>query len=197
MADQNETETVARCPWVNLKNPLYVAYHDEEWGRPVHEEHWLFELLTLEGAQAGLSWETILNKRAHYRKVFEGFDPEKVAKFTPRRVERLLQDAGIVRNRLKVESTVSNAKAFLKVQEDYGSFDAYIWRFVEGNPIVNCFETLKDYPAKTEMSDVISKDLKKKGFRFVGSTIVYAFMQAAGMVDDHSVDCFVRKERGL
>jgi DNA-3-methyladenine glycosylase I len=182
-----------RCEWCG-ESEIYRQYHDEEWAVPVHDDRVLFEFLILEGAQAGLSWSTILNKRAHYRKVFAGFDPTKVARFTPRRVERLLQDPGIVRNRLKVESAVSNAEAFLKVQAEFGSFDAYIWSFVDGKPIQNRFKTLGDVPAKTTISDVISKDLKKRGFRFVGSTICYAFMQATGMVNDHVVDCFRYRE---
>ncbi len=179
-----------RCPWVNLNNPLYVMYHDDEWGRPVHDEHKHFEMITLEGAQAGLSWETILKKRDHYRNVFLGFDPKKVARFTPTKVAKLLDDPGIVRNRLKVASTISNAKAFLGVQQEYGSFDNYIWDFVENQPIHSQYCRLSDYPATTKLSDAVSKDLKKRGFRFVGSTITYAYMQAIGMVNDHAVDCF-------
>ncbi len=179
-----------RCPWVNLNNFEYVKYHDQEWGREVHDEHKLFEMITLEGAQAGLSWETILKKRDHYRKVFLGFDPNKVARFTPAKIAKLLNDPGIVRNRLKVESTVSNARAFLEVQKDHGSFDAYIWSFVDAQPIHSQFRRLSDYPATTPLSDAISKDLKKRGFRFVGPTITYAYMQAIGMVNDHTVDCF-------
>ena len=180
-----------RCPWLNLKNKLYVEYHDKEWGRPVHDDQKLFEALTLEGAQAGLSWETVLNKREHYRKVFFDFDIKKVSRISEKKIEKLLQDPGIIRHRLKVESTVSNAKAFLKIQQEFGSFAQYIWAFVNHRPIINTFENLKDYPSKTELSDQISKDLKKRGFRFVGSTIVYAFMQAVGMVQDHSVDCYL------
>jgi len=179
-----------RCPWVNLNNMLYVKYHDEEWGRPVHDDFRHFEMITLEGAQAGLSWETILKKRDHYRKVFLDFDPNKVARFTPAKITKLLNDPGIVRNRLKVESTVSNAKAFLAVQQDCGTFDDYIWNFIDGQPIQSKFRQLSDYPAFTNLSDTISKDLKKRGFRFVGATIIYAYMQAIGMVNDHTVDCF-------
>lgn len=189
-----QNHTICRCPWVDLTKPDYVAYHDEEWGVPVHDERKLFEFLTLEAAQAGLSWYTILRKRANYRKVFAGFDAQKVAKFTQAKIEKLLLDPGIVRNRLKVESAVKNARQFLKVQEEFGSFDTYIWRFVDGKPIVNKWKTLKDFPARTAVSDAISKDLKKRGFRFVGSTIIYAHMQATGMVNDHTVDCFRRKE---
>ncbi|NQZ00347.1 MAG: DNA-3-methyladenine glycosylase I [Bdellovibrionales bacterium] len=184
-----------RCPWVNMKNPLYVDYHDKEWGRPVHDDYLHFEMITLEGAQAGLSWETILNKRENYRKVFSGFDPKKVARFSQAKIEKLLQDPGIVRNRLKVESTVSNAKAFLEIQREFGSFDKYIWQFVGGQPIISDFKNLSDYPSKTEVSDTISKDLKKKGFRFVGSTIVYAYMQAAGLTQDHAKGCMHYQKR--
>ncbi|MFZ5756806.1 MAG: DNA-3-methyladenine glycosylase I [Pseudomonadota bacterium] len=177
-----------RCPWCG-DDPLYVAYHDREWGVPVRDDRLLFEFIVLEGAQAGLSWITILRKRENYRKAFSGFDPEKVARYTPAKIEKLLQDPGIVRNRLKVESTVSNAKAFLKVQKEFGSFSAYIWGFTDGKPVINRPRTLKDVPARTELSDRISKDLKKRGFRFVGSTIVYAHLQATGMVNDHLAGC--------
>jgi DNA-3-methyladenine glycosylase I len=185
--------TRTRCRWA--RTPLSIAYHDKEWGVPVHDDRVLFEFLTLEGAQAGLSWETILNKRDNYREAFAGFDPAKVARFTPARVERLLENPGIVRNRLKVESTVTNGKAFLAVQREFGSFDAYVWGFVGGAPRVNRRRALSDLPARTEESDALSRDLSKRGFRFVGSTICYAFMQAVGMVDDHSVDCFRRTMR--
>ena len=180
----NET----RCPWC-LASTAYIAYHDDEWGRPVHDDRVLFEFLVLEGAQAGLSWSTILAKRENYRRLFAGFDPAKVARFTPARVERLLLDPGIVRNRQKVEGTVKNAKAFLEVQKEFGSFDAYAWTFVGGKPIVNRRQSMKEVPASTPESDAFSKDLRKRGFTFVGSTILYAFMQAVGMVDDHLVDC--------
>ena len=178
-----------RCAWAGA-DPLYVAYHDEEWGVPVHDDRLLFEFIVLEGAQAGLSWLTILRKREGYRKTFAGFDPEKVARFTKAKREKLLLNPRIVRNRLKVESAVTNARAFLDVQEEFESFDEYIWRFVDGKPIVNRFKSMKDIPAKTKLSDTISKDLKKRGFRFVGSTIVYAHMQATGMVNDHVMACF-------
>ncbi len=181
----------SRCPWLNLNNPLYVEYHDREWGRPVHEDTKHFEMITLEGAQAGLSWETVLNKRQNYRKAFYGFDPLKVSRITDQRVENLLKDPGIIRNRLKVQSTVSNARAFLKIQKEFGSFDKYIWGFVKNTTIQNSFKSMKEYPSKTNMSDVISKDLKKRGFRFVGSTIVYAYMQAAGLVQDHGAQCYL------
>ena len=179
-----------RCPWVNLKNKLYIDYHDQEWGVPLHGDEALFELLTLEGAQAGLSWETILKKREHYREAFAGFDPKKVAKFTPAKVEKLMQNPGIVRNRLKIESTIINAKNILNLQKEFGSFDAYLWQYVDEKPIRNRFKTLKDYPAKTPLSIQISKDLQKRGFKFVGPTIIYAFMQAIGMVNDHVITCY-------
>jgi DNA-3-methyladenine glycosylase I len=184
-----------RCPWLKLNNPIYVEYHDQEWGRPVHDDQKLFEMLTLEGAQAGLSWETVLKKRERYRMVFSQFDPRKVAKFKQDRIEKILLDEGIIRNRLKVESTVTNAKAFLEVQKEFGSFDSYIWSFVGTKPIHTKFKNLEDFPTKTEISDRISKDLKKRGFRFVGSTIIYAFMQAIGMAQDHSQDCFLFGKR--
>jgi len=177
-----------RCAWARTE--LGIAYHDAEWGVPVHDDRLLFEFLILEGAQAGLSWETILQKRARYQKVFEGFNPVRVSRFTSRRVARLLGDPGIVRNRLKVESAISNARAFLNVAEEFGSFDAYAWRFVGGRPKVNRWRSIKQVPAKTTESDVLSKDLARRGFRFVGSTICYAFMQAVGMVNDHTIDCF-------
>ncbi|MFN2427853.1 MAG: DNA-3-methyladenine glycosylase I [Candidatus Binatia bacterium] len=182
-----------RCPWVDLTKPDYVAYHDDEWGVPVHDDRKLFEFLTLEAAQAGLSWYTILRKRESYRKAFADFDPARVARFTPARIEKLMLDPGIVRNRLKVTSAVSNASRFLDVQKEFGSFDDYIWRFVDGKPLVSRLEKITDYPARTPLSDTISKDLKKRGFRFVGSTIVYAHMQATGMVNDHALGCFRRK----
>jgi DNA-3-methyladenine glycosylase I len=171
-----------------------LAYHDEEWGVPSHDDRHLFEMLTLEGAQAGLSWNTILNKREGYRRAFRGFDPEKVARMTKRDVERLMGDAGIVRNRAKIESAISNARAFLKVQREHGSFDAYVWSFVDGRPKRNRVGSFKELPASTPESDTLSKDLKKRGFKFVGSTIVYAFMQAVGMVNDHEVRCFRYRE---
>ena len=169
---------------------LDISYHDAEWGVPVHDDHTLFEFITLEGAQAGLSWSTILKKREHYERAFAGFDPSTVARFTHARIERILADPGVVRHRGKIESTVSNAKAFLAVQDEFGTFDQYVWRFVGGSPIVNSRRGLGDIPASTPESDALSKDLKKRGFKFVGSTICYAFMQAVGMVNDHMVDCF-------
>jgi DNA-3-methyladenine glycosylase I len=185
--------TRKRCDWAG-SDALYQAYHDREWGVPLHDDLSLFEFLVLEGAQAGLSWLTILKKRENYRRAFAEFDPRKVARFDQRRIEKLLLDPGIVRNRLKVESTVDNARAFLRVQKECGSFDAYIWDFVGGRPLVSRLRAIADYPARTELSDSISKDLKKRGFRFVGSTIVYAHMQATGLVNDHSLDCYRRKE---
>lgn len=177
------------CPWCG-DDPLYRRYHDEEWGVPVHDDQRLFEFLTLEGAQAGLAWITILRKREHYRAAFAGFDPEQVARFTPRRVEKLLQDPGIVRNRLKVESTVSNARAFLDIQTRHGSFDQWLWAFVDGRPIVNRFVRFQDIPTTTTpVAEQLSRELKKAGFRFVGPTIMYAFMQAVGMVNDHLLSC--------
>ena len=177
-----------RCSWA--RTPLSIAYHDREWGVPVHDDRVLFEFLTLEGAQAGLSWETILKKREAYRRAFEDFDPERVARFTARRIERLLKDPGIVRNRLKITSTVGNAKAFLAVQDECGSFNAYLWRLVEGSPRVNRRRTLQQIPPRTADSDALSRDLLRRGFKFVGSTVCYAFMQAVGVVNDHTVSCF-------
>jgi DNA-3-methyladenine glycosylase I len=177
-----------RCAWA--RTPLGIAYHDREWGVPVHDDRLFFEFLTLEGAQAGLSWETILKKREAYREAFAGFEPRRVARFTPVRVQRLLRNPGIVRNRLKVRSTVGNAKAFLKVQEEFGSFDAYVWSFVGGKPRKNRRRSLREVPARTPESDALSRDLLRRGFTFVGSTICYAFMQAVGLVNDHTIDCF-------
>lgn len=184
-----------RCAWAG-NDPLYQAYHDREWGVPVHDDRLLFEFLILEGAQAGLSWITILRKREAYRSAFARFDPELVARFDGTRVAGLLANPGIVRNRLKVESAVTNARAFLKVQEEYGSFGAYLWRFVDGRPIRNAWRSIKEVPASTPVSDALSRDLKRRGFRFVGTTICYAHMQAVGMVNDHTVDCFRWQELG-
>jgi DNA-3-methyladenine glycosylase I len=181
---------LARCGWVNLANPRSVAYHDEEWGVPVHDDRRLFELLILEGAQAGLSWETILNKRDRYREVFDGFDPARVARYDARKLARLLADPGIVRNRLKIAAAVGNAKAFLAAQREFGSFDAYLWRFAGGASRRGRPAALAEIPPRTPESDALSKDLARRGFRFVGSTICYAFMQAAGLVDDHVAGCF-------
>ena len=180
--------TPRRCTWA--KTPVNIAYHDREWGVPVHDDRAWFEFLVLEGAQAGLSWEIILNKRDAYRKAFQDFAPERVARYTPARIERLLQNPGIVRNRLKVQSAVGNAKAFLAVQREFGSFDAYVWPFVGGAPLVNRRRSMKDVPTRTPESDALSRDLSRRGFKFVGSTICYAFMQATGLVNDHTVDCF-------
>jgi DNA-3-methyladenine glycosylase I len=183
-----------RCAWA--KNDLAIEYHDNEWGVPVHDDQRLFEFLILEGAQAGLSWDTILRKRDNYRAAFAGFDPAKVARFSEAKCAKLMQNEGIIRNRLKIASVVSNAKAFVGVQKEFGSFDPYIWSFVDSKPIINRTKSLADIVAKTEISDAISKDLKKRGFNFVGSTIMYAFMQATGMVNDHLIDCFRYKEVG-
>ena len=178
-----------RCPWPGTDD-LYLHYHDHEWGVPLHDDRRLFEMLILEGAQAGLSWITVLRKRERYRAAFDGFDPACVARYTPARVERLLADPGIIRNRLKIESAIRNARAFLRVQDEFGSFDTYIWQFVGGRPTVNRRATMRDVPAKTPESDAMSRDLKQRGFSFVGSTICYAHMQATGMVNDHLVGCF-------
>jgi DNA-3-methyladenine glycosylase I len=178
-----------RCAWAGT-DPLYVAYHDAEWGVPLHDDRALFEFLVLEGAQAGLSWSTILRKRDAYRRAFDRFDPEKVARYNKRKVSTLLADAGIVRNRAKIGSAIKNAKAFLEVQAEFGSFDAYQWRFVDGRPLQNRWRAIREIPAHTVQSDAMSKDLKSRGFSFVGSTIIYAHMQAVGMVNDHLIDCF-------
>jgi len=182
-------EEKVRCAWC-LSSPLMIAYHDREWGLPVHDDQRLFEYLVLDAFQAGLSWSTILNKRDNFRRAFAGFDPVKVARFNRRSTERLMRDAGIVRNRQKIESSVENARVFLKVQQEFGSFNSYIWQFSGGKPRQNKFRRMQDIPANTRQSDAMSKDLKARGFRFVGSTICYAFMQAAGMVNDHVVGCF-------
>jgi DNA-3-methyladenine glycosylase I len=187
--DVNRIDSVTRCPWC-LASEAYVAYHDQEWGAPVHDERTLFELLILEGAQAGLSWSTILNKRANYRQAFDDFDARAIARYSAKKVASLLADAGIVRNRLKIAATVQNAKAFLAVQEECGSFDSYVWRFVGGKTRQNRRRSMKHVPARTPDSDAMSKDLQRRGFKFVGSTICYAYMQATGMVNDHLVGCF-------
>lgn len=183
------TNDLQRCAWVTA-DPLYRAYHDQEWGIPVHDDTRLFEMLILEGVQAGLSWLTILRKRAHYRLVFDGFDAQAIAHYTDDKIAALLADPGIVRNRLKVQATVQNARAFLAVQEQFGSFDAYIWQFVGGRPKLNAWATLTDIPAETAEARAMSKDLRQRGFTFVGPTICYAFMQACGLVHDHTTDCF-------
>jgi len=185
-----------RCGWVT-NDPIYIKYHDEEWGVPVHDDKKLFEFIILEGAQAGLSWLTILKRRPGYKKVFANFDVEKVARFTPEKIEKLLLDPCIIRNRLKVNAAVTNARAFINVQEEFGSFDKYSWRFVDGKQKVNEFETLDQVPVTSRESDAFSKDLKQRGFKFVGSTIIYAHMQAVGMVNDHLVSCFRYKEVGI
>ena len=183
-----KNDTVVRCDWA--RNELAIRYHDKEWGRPVHNDRMLFEFLLLEGAQAGLSWDTILQKRENYRSAFDGFEPARIARYDSRKVRTLLGNPGIVRNRLKIASAVQNAKAFLVVQDQFGSFDDYVWQFVDGKPRVNKWKSLKQVPARTLQSDAMSKDLRKRGFNFVGSTICYAFMQAVGMVNDHLVTCF-------
>jgi DNA-3-methyladenine glycosylase I len=177
-----------RCPWAT--NDLSIRYHDEEWGKPVHDDRRLFEFLILEGAQAGLSWDTILKKRENYRAAFDNFDPKKIARYDRRKIQSLMNDAGIIRNRLKITSAIKNANAFLQLQEEYGSFDAYIWQFTGGTPMVNARRSMKEVPARTPESDAMSKDLKQRGFSFVGTTICYAFMQAVGMVNDHLTACF-------
>lgn len=188
--------TITRCAWANPANPRYLAYHDEEWGVPCHDETQLFEMLNLEGAQAGLSWETVLNKRAHYRKVFDGWDAEKIARYDAAKVAELLSDPGIIRNRLKVAAAISNAQAYLRLREEVGGLAPFLWAYVDGKPIRNAWTSLQRCPAKTPLSDRISKDLGKRGFKFVGSTIIYAYMQAIGMVNDHTVDCFRHQQPG-
>ena len=187
-AKSKQSNELVRCSWAT--DELSIEYHDQEWGVPVHDDRVLFEFLILEAAQAGLSWSTILKKRNNYRRAFDQFDPAIVATYGPEKQASLMADAGIVRNRLKIDSTINNAKAFLQVQQEFGSFDRYIWSFVQGTPIRNQRESMKDVPASTEVSDAMSKDLKRRGFRFVGTTICYAFMQAVGMVNDHLVDCY-------
>jgi DNA-3-methyladenine glycosylase I len=185
---------ISRCPWVDLSKIDYVEYHDQEWGVPVYDDRLIFEFLSLESAQAGLSWYTILKRREHYRRAFVNFQPEKVARFNQKRIEKLLLDPGIIRNRLKVEATINNAKKFLEVQAAYGSFSKYIWSFVGGKPKINKIKKLSDYSATSQESDALSKDLKQRGFKFLGSTICYAHMQATGLVNDHSMDCFRKRE---
>jgi DNA-3-methyladenine glycosylase I len=187
---------ITRCEWVS-RDPLLIEYHDREWGVPVHDDRLLYEFLVLDAFQAGLSWSIILRKRENFRRAFRDFDPFKIAKFNESKVDRLLQDSGIVRNKLKIESTISNAKSFLDVRKEFGSFDKYIWQFVNYRTIRNRWKSIKDLPAKTDESDLMSKDMKKRAFRFVGSTICYAFMQAAGLVNDHLVNCFRYKELRL
>jgi DNA-3-methyladenine glycosylase I len=185
---------LCRCPWVDLSKADYVAYHDHEWGVPVHDDRLLFEFLTLESAQAGLSWYTVLRKREHYRAAFDGFDPEQVARYDESKVCALLQNAGLIRNRAKITAAINNARQFLAVREEFDSFDTYLWGFVDGQPIVNELRTLADYRPTSPESDALSADLRRRGFKFVGSTICYAHMQAVGMVNDHTLDCFRRRE---
>ncbi len=185
---------VCRCPWVDMSKPDYVAYHDHEWGVPVHDDRKMFEFLTLEAAQAGLSWYTVLRKRENYHRLFDGFDAHKIARYDEKKIEALMGDAGIIRNRAKIQAAINNAQRFLEVQNEFGSFSDYLWRFVDGEPIVNEIRSPADYKATSKESDAMSKDLLRRGFKFVGSTICYAHMQAAGMVNDHSLDCFRRAE---
>jgi len=182
-----------RCAWCGA-DALYVAYHDEEWGVPLHDDDKLFEFFVLEGFQAGLSWQNVLNKRENFRKAFDHFNPQKVAAYSEDKIQELIQDKSIIRNKQKIRACVNNAQRFLEVQKEFGSFDRYMWRFVDYKPIQNCFKTIGELPAKTELSDEISKDLKSRGFKFVGSTVIYAHMQATGMVNDHLVDCFRYRE---
>lgn len=183
-------EPIVRCAWVPMDKPLYVKYHDEEWGVPLHDDIRLFEAIILDGAQAGLSWWAVLNKRENYRKAFDGFQPEIIAAYGDEKVQELLLNPGIIRNRLKIQSAIKNAQAFLKVREEFGTFDKYIWQFVNGETKVNCWKSIKEVPASSEESDAMSKDMKKRGFTFVGTTILYAFMQASGLINDHTEDCF-------
>jgi DNA-3-methyladenine glycosylase I len=191
---RSATATTKRCSWVRDDDPLMLQYHDREWGVPVHDDRRHFEFLVLEGAQAGLSWTIVLKKREGYRRAFQEFDPEKVARFSVRRIEKLVLNTEIIRNRMKIEAAVRNARAFLKIQEEFGSFDSYCWRFVDGRPTLNRWKTIRQIPATSLASDAFSKDLKGRGFSFVGSTVVYAHMQAVGMVNDHLVDCFRYRE---
>jgi DNA-3-methyladenine glycosylase I len=185
-----EAPAKQRCAWVSIGDEDYRKYHDEEWGSPMHDDRRLFELLILEGMQAGLSWATVLRKRQNFRKAFDGFDFRKVAKYDAKKVRSLLNDPGIIRNRLKIRSAIANAKAFLEIRKEFGTFDKYIWGFVKGNPVVNNFKSVKELPARTDLSDLIAKDLKSRGMTFVGSTIMYAYLQSAGLVNDHTIDCF-------
>ena len=189
-----EKPSICRCPWVDLSKPDYVDYHDKEWGVPIHKDHRLFEFLTLEAAQAGLSWYTVLRKRDNYRIAFDLFNPEKVARYDEKKVQELLVNPGIIRNRAKIHAAINNARMFLKIREEFGNFNAYIWRFVNGKPIVNNLLKLEDYPATSRESDAMSKDLRQRGFKFVGPTVCYAHMQATGMVNDHTITCFRRHE---
>ena len=190
-----KTDTKTRCPWANPNNPLYLAYHDHEWGVPTYEDHALFELLILEGAQAGLSWETVLNKREGYRKAFDGFDVDKVAAYDEAQIESLLQNPGIIRNRLKIRSTIRNAKVFIGIQKEFGSFSEFIWGYVDHTPILNHVEHIQELPTQTPLSEDISKELKKRGMNFVGPTIIYAYMQSTGIVNDHLAGCFCNQNK--
>jgi len=196
MKIKKNTDEVIRCPWP-ADDPLYVSYHDKEWGVPVHNDRKLFEFLLLEGFQAGLSWRTILSKRKNFRKAFDNFDYNKIARYNSRKINSLMEDAGIIRNRLKIESAIKNARAFIELRKKYRTFDKYIWGFVDYKPVINKFKSLKELPARTELSDLISKDLKKQGFNFVGSTIIYAHLQATGIINDHLITCFRYKEVNL
>jgi DNA-3-methyladenine glycosylase I len=187
-------ENLTRCAWVILNDPLYVKYHDEEWGVPLHDDRLLFESLILDGAQAGLSWSTILKKRENYRQAYENFDAQKVARYGEKKIAQLLNNPGIIRNRRKIEASIIDARLFLEIQQEFGSFDRYLWQFVGGKPKINCWQNIKEVPATSPESDAVSKDLRKRGFKFVGSTICYAFMQAAGLVNDHTTDCFRYRE---
>ena len=191
---RGKSPAIKRCSWVNANDPLMLRYHDREWGVPVHDDRTHFEFLVLEAAQAGLNWSIVLKKREGYRRAFDAFDPERVARFSAKRIEKLMSDSAIIRNRLKIEAAVTNARAFLKVQGEFGSFDSYCWRFVDARPRLNRWKTIRQIPATSLESDAFSKDLKRRGFRFVGSTIVYAHMQAVGMINDHLVDCFRYRE---
>ena len=193
MTHSMNNDTPCRCAWVDLSKPDYIAYHDDEWGKPVHDDRVLFEFIVLESAQAGLSWYTILRKRENYRHAFDGFDPNLIAQYDQAQIEALLQDEGIVRNRLKINATVQNARSFLEVQKEFGSFDTYLWSFVGGKTINQAFDQLSDYPTHTAESDALAKDLKKRGFKFMGTTVCYAYMQAVGLVNDHQKNCFKRK----
>lgn len=193
-SNENVMYNKRRCSWIGGNNPLMIEYHDKEWGVPVHDDRMLFEFLILESAQAGLTWQTILNKRENYRRAFDDFYVYKIAHYGEKDINRLLTDSGIIRNRLKIASTIQNAKTFLEIQKEFGTFDAYIWQFVNGKPINHKIKTIKDIPTNTKESETMSKDLRKRGFKFVGSTICYAFMQAVGMVNDHEIKCFRYKE---
>jgi len=194
MDHSSAPQTLSRCPWVDLSKPDYLAYHDNEWGVPIHDDRLRFEFLVLESAQAGLSWYTVLRKRENYRAAFDCFDPAIVARYDEKKIERLLGNPGIIRNRAKIASSISNARRFLEIQEEFGSFDAYVWRFVDGTPKVSSLRHMSEYPATSPESDTLSRDLKQRGFTFVGSTICYAYMQATGLVNDHSLDCFRREQ---